>query len=79
MPTKKTTKKTSFSAESLQNIVPAVFQKCFQKDDRFFLNMPKNFEEYPDLLDLQKKGYKDFVEKYIHLLFENINPIRDIA
>jgi DNA-directed RNA polymerase subunit beta len=79
MPTKKTTKKTSVSAKTLQNIVPAVFQKCFQKDDRFFLNMPKNFEEYPDLLDLQKKGYKDFVEKYIHLLFENINPIRDIA
>jgi len=79
MPTKKTTKKLSVSAQIKQNEIPAVFQKCFQKDGRYYLNMPKNFEEYPDLLALQKRGYKDFVEKYIHNLFDEINPIWDIA
>jgi DNA-directed RNA polymerase beta subunit len=79
MPTKKTTKKTPVSATTVQNELPAVFQKCFQKDGRIYLNTPKNFESYPDLLALQKKGYKDFIEKYIHALFEDINPIRDIA
>lgn len=79
MPTKKTTKKTIVSATTIQNDMPAVFQKCFQKDGRIYLNTPKNFQSYPDLLALQKKGYKDFIEKYIHSLFEDINPIRDIA
>ncbi|MCK9467437.1 MAG: hypothetical protein M0P94_03850, partial [Candidatus Absconditabacterales bacterium] len=79
MSTKKTIKKTSVSAKIQNNQVPAVFQNLFQKDGRYYLNAPKNFEEYPDLLELQKRGYQDFVEKYIHNLFEDINPIRDIA
>ncbi|HPC34263.1 MAG TPA: hypothetical protein PLP73_01255 [Candidatus Absconditabacterales bacterium] len=79
MSTKKSTKKTSVSAKVHNNEIPAVFQKCFQKDGRYYLSAPKNFEEYPDLLELQKRGYQDFVEKYIHDLFEDINPIWDIA
>ena len=78
MSTKKTTKKTNVSAKSTNNI-PAVFDKYFQKDGRIYLNKPKNFEEFPDLLDLQKKWYQDFVEKYVHSLFDDINPIWDIA
>ncbi len=78
MPTKKTTKKTNVSAK-VQNQVPAVFKDYFQKDGRIFIKNPKSYQDFPDLLDLQKKGYQDFVEKYIHNLFENINPIRDIA
>ena len=79
MSTKKSTKKTSVSAKVHNNEIPAVFQKCFQKDGRYYLSAPKNFEEYPDLLELQKRWYQDFVEKYIHDLFEDINPIWDIA
>ena len=78
MSIKKTTKKTTVSATTSNNL-PAVFDKYFQKDGRIYLNTPKNFEEYPDLLDLQKKWYRDFVEKYLHSLFEDINPIWDIA
>jgi hypothetical protein len=54
MSTKKTTKKTNVSAKPI-NKIPAVFDKYFQKDGRIYLNKPKNFEEFPDLLDLQKK------------------------
>ncbi len=78
MPTKKTTKKTTVSAKTT-NTIPAVFKDYFQKNGRIYINRPKNFEEFPDLLDLQKKGFQDFVEKYIHQLFENINPVWDIA
>jgi CMP-N-acetylneuraminic acid synthetase len=78
MPTKKTTKKTSVSANTKATI-PAVFKDCYQKNGRIYLNRPKNFQEFPDLLELQKKGYQDFIEKYIHDLFNNINPIWDIA
>jgi len=79
MPTTKTTKNIKVSAKQDINTLPAVFQKCFQKDGRIYLNAPKNFEDYPDLLDLQKKWYKNFVERYIHKLFDDINPIWDIA
>lgn len=79
MPKKTTTKKTLVSAKSKQEKASAVFQKFFQKNGRYYLTDPKNFEAYPDLLDLQRKWYKDFVEKYIHRLFEDINPISDIA
>jgi hypothetical protein len=54
MPTKKTTKKTSVSANTMTNI-PAVFKDCYQKNGRIYLNKPKNAQEFPDLLELQKK------------------------
>ncbi len=79
MPTKKTTKKTNVSAKINKITAPAVFKDYFQKDGRIYLNKPKNFESFPDLLDLQKKWYQDFIQKYIHKLFEDINPIWDIA
>jgi len=53
MPTKKITKKTSVSANKIQDI-PAVFKDNYQKDGRIYLNRPKNFQEFPDLLELQK-------------------------
>jgi len=55
MPTKKTIKKTKVSAKTNKNTIPAVFDNYFQKDGRIFLNKPKNFQSFPDLLDLQKK------------------------
>jgi len=78
MPTKKITKKTSVSANKIQDI-PAVFKDNYQKNGRIYLNRPKNFQEFPDLLELQKNWYQDFIEKYVHDLFSNINPIWDIA
>jgi Fe-S-cluster containining protein len=53
MPTKKITKKTSVSANKIQAI-PAVFKDNYQKNGRIYLNRPKNFQEFPDLLELQK-------------------------
>ena len=79
MPTKKTTKNTQVSATVSQKELPAVFQKFYYKDGRYYLNKPKNFEEYPDLLDLQKKWFQSFIDTYLNQLFEDINPIWDIA
>ena len=79
MPTKKTTKNTQVSATTSQKELPAVFQKFYYKDGRYYLNKPKNFEWYPDLLDLQKKWFQSFIDTYLNQLFEDINPIWDIA
>ena len=79
MPTKKTIKNTQVSATVSQKELPAVFQKFYYKDGRYYLNKPKNFEEYPDLLDLQKKWFQSFIDTYLNQLFEDINPIWDIA
>lgn len=46
---------------------------------RVFLSEQKKFAQIPDLLLLQKKGFADFLNIYIHKLFEDINPIQDIA
>jgi hypothetical protein len=59
MPTKKTTTKNQkVSATPItqqKKELPAVFDKFYYKDGRYYLNKPKNLDEYPDLLDLQKK------------------------
>ena len=62
MPTKKTTTKNQkVSATKVtvsdpkKQTLPAVFDKFYYKDGRYYLNKPKSLEEYPDLLDLQKK------------------------
>ncbi len=56
-----------------------LFKDFYKEGDRIFLRNPKKFAGFPDLLDLQKRGYADFVNKYINKLFDNINPVRDIA
>jgi hypothetical protein len=59
MPTKKTTTKNQkVSAPKItpsKKELPAVFDKFYYKDGRYYLNKPKSLDEYPDLLDLQKK------------------------
>ncbi len=59
--------------------VPEIFKDFYREGERIFLRAPKKFAGFPDLLDLQKRGYNDFIKKYIHKLFNNINPIWDIA
>ena len=46
---------------------------------RIFLSQQRKFAQIPDLLALQKKWFSDFITIYIHKLFEDINPIQDIA
>ena len=46
---------------------------------RVFLSEQKKFAQIPDLLLLQKKWFSDFLNIYIHKLFQDINPIQDIA
>lgn len=58
MPTKKITtknQKVSATTTTQKKELPAVFEKFYYKDGRYYLNKPKSFDEYPDLLDLQKK------------------------
>ena len=45
---------------------------------RKFLAPIIKYASFPDLLDAQKKGYREFVEYYLNLLFEEISPIEDI-
>jgi hypothetical protein len=59
--------------------MPSIFKDFYKEGDRIFLRNPKKFAGFPDLLDLQKRGYNDFIKKYINKLFGNINPVRDIA
>jgi len=59
--------------------IPEIFEKFYREGDRVFLRSPRKFAGFPDLLDLQKRGYDDFIKKYINKLFDAINPVRDIA
>ena len=58
---------------------PEIFKDFYSEGDRIFLRNPKKFAGFPDLLDVQKRGYNNFIKKYIHKIFENINPVWDIA
>lgn len=58
---------------------PEIFKDFYSEGDRIFLRNPKKFAGFPDLLDLQKRGYDNFIKKYINKIFENINPVWDIA
>ena len=48
-------------------------------DGRYFLSNPKTYGDIPDLLELQKKGYDDFLNIYLQKLFDDVNPIWDIG
>ncbi|HMT26741.1 MAG TPA: hypothetical protein PKD96_00405 [Candidatus Absconditabacterales bacterium] len=50
-----------------------------EKTKRIALSKEKKFGNFPDLLQAQKKGYQEFIDIYIHKLFEDVNPIQDIA
>ncbi|UFX82529.1 DNA-directed RNA polymerase subunit beta [Candidatus Absconditicoccus praedator] len=50
-----------------------------KKNGRYFLSTSKNFADFPDLLGMQKKGFDDFLDYYLNKLFDEINPIQDIA
>gem|GEM_PF-1208441 len=59
--------------------IPELFKNFYREGERIFLRSPRKFASFPDLLDLQKRGYNDFIKKYINKLFGNINPVWDIA
>ncbi len=58
------------------NILDAYSTNAF---GRIFLSEQKKFADIPDLLSLQKKWFLDFLNIYIHKLFQDISPIQDIA
>ncbi len=47
--------------------------------DRVVLSNRKKYWEIPDLLDLQKKGFSEFVNYYLPRLFEEVSPITDLT
>lgn len=59
--------------------IPEIFKDFYREGNRIFLRNPRKFAGFPDLLDLQKRGYDDFIKKYINKLFDTINPVWDIA
>ncbi len=50
-----------------------------EKNWRQFLAKDKKFTDFPDLLMTQKNWFANFVEFYLLKLFEDINPIHDMA
>lgn len=74
MATRKTTAQDT--AQSLDTILGHYSQNA---SGRIFLSEQRKFAQLPDLLSLQKKWFSDFLNIYIHKLFEDINPIQDIA
>lgn len=74
---KKVTKVVAKAASKVN--LKELLEKFYQRDGRVFLSKPKSFGELPDLLELQKKWYESFVNIYINKLFDEINPIWDIA
>ena len=71
--------KVRFAQSQKTNVKSGAFAGYPQVEDRIFLSNPKTYGEIPDLLELQKKGYADFLEIYLPKLFEDINPIWDIG
>ena len=49
------------------------------KSGRIFLAQQRKFANIPDLLILQKRWFQEFITVYLNKLFEEINPIQDIA
>jgi hypothetical protein len=71
--------KTTVVPSTSTTITSGFFKGYHQVHDRIFLSNPKSYGEIPDLLELQKKGYADFLELYLPKLFEDVNPVRDIG
>lgn len=55
------------------------FKDFYTVEGRIYLTNPKSYGAIPDLLELQKKGYADFLNIYLQRLFDDVNPIRDIG
>jgi len=51
----------------------------WSKYNRVYLSQSKNFAQFPDLLSAQRQGFESFINYYLNKLFEEINPIEDIA
>lgn len=77
LPISKALKPTKIPVKTTK--IPELFKDFYREGERIFLRSPKKFAGFPDLLDLQKRGYEDFIKKYINKLFNNINPVWDIA
>ena len=67
------------SASELPPHLQEIFKDYYQKDGRIYLTTPRSYGELPDLLELQKKGYDDFVNIYLWKLFDDVQNIWDIA
>jgi DNA-directed RNA polymerase beta subunit len=77
IPVSKPTKVISKPTRAVK--IPELFKDFYREGDRIFLRSPRKFAGFPDLLDLQKRGYEDFIKKHMNKIFDNINPVWDIA
>jgi len=69
---------TKINSEKTTNHLD-LFKWNINDHGRIYLKEPKRFFDFPDLLLLQKKWYDVFIQKYIHKLFADIDPVRDLA
>lgn len=73
--TSKATNKASIVAPQAQDF----FKDYYKEGERIFLTAPRSYGELPDLLELQRRGYEDFISLYLPKLFSDIDNIWDIA
>lgn len=76
---KKTSPKKSSKSTTVSSSHADIFADYLQKDWRVYLKQPRKFVWFPDLLWLQKRGYEVFINKYLHKLFADIDPVWDLA
>jgi DNA-directed RNA polymerase subunit beta len=72
-------KKTQTTVQWVSLSHADILAEYTQQDGRFFLKKARKFVWFPDLLWLQKTGYDVFINKYLHQLFADIDPVRDLA
>ena len=79
----KTQSPKSIRAQLLPEIKESELKKIFKdmtvEDWRIYLKWSKKFVQFPDLLSLQKRWFETFINTYLHKIFDNINPVRDLA
>jgi DNA-directed RNA polymerase subunit beta len=67
------------SSKAASSPVNLPVQTFGTKHWRIFLSEPRKFSTFPDLLSTQKDWFNAFIEQYLTKLFDDINPIYDIA
>ncbi len=75
----KATPKVASKASILAPQTQDFFKDYYKEGDRIFLTAPRSYGKLPDLLELQRRGYEDFISLYLPRLFSDIDNIWDIA
>lgn len=77
--TKTTVTKKAPTTKTVSLPTADIFSGYTQQDGRIYLKEARKFVWFPDLLGLQKTWYEVFLNKYLHQLFSDVDPVWDLA